>query len=248
MSLQRGWKYFPFEDVNIKSSAFCTTFGSLKIIQLSDLHLTKDVDIGYLEELVKKINMLEPDIVVFTGDIIQVPAMMIKEHLHVFASLNAKSYYVTGNHDIVYGPKPLHKIMSSIGIESLDNKIVKLNIKGGVLQLVGLSDRYGFVRGIKRSVIELFSKLDETLPTILLAHQPKDIRHVKDSRIDIQLSGHTHGGQVYPFNIIVKYFQPHFSGLYTHNKTLLYVSRGLGYWGVNIRYKVPSEIPVFTIN
>lgn len=248
MSLQRGWKYFPFEDVHIKSSVFSESFGSLKIIQLSDLHLTKDVDIGYIEELVKKINMLDPDIVVFTGDIIQVSAIRIKEQLHVFSSLNAKSYYVTGNHDIVYGPKPLKKIMSDIGIECLDNKIVKLKIKGSVLQLVGLSDRYGFVRGIKRAVRELFSNLDENLPTILLAHQPKDIRHVKENRIDIQLSGHTHGGQVYPFNIIVKYFQPHFCGLYTHNKTLLYVSRGLGYWGLNVRYRVPSEIPVFTIN
>ena len=248
MSIQRGWKHFPFEQISIKSDRFCAAFSGLKIIQLSDLHLAKDVDLNYLKELVAKINMLNPDIVVFTGDIIQTSATRIKGHLQIFKSLNANSYYVTGNHDIVYGPKQLQEIMSDIGIECLDNKVIKLKIKGETLQLVGLSDRYGFVRGIKRPIQDLFCSLDENLSTILLAHQPKDIRHVKKHRIDIQLSGHTHGGQIYPFNIITKFFQPYFSGLYTYHKTLLYVSRGLGYWGVNLRYKVPSEIPVFTIN
>lgn len=248
MSLQIGWKRFPFEDIAIKSSSFSPALNGLKIIQLSDLHLTKKVEIVYLKTLVDKINTIAPDIVVFTGDIIQTSPITLKEHLKIFADIKAPSYYVTGNHDIVYGPKPLKEILQSNKIMCLDNEVIKLSVKGGELQLVGLSDRYSFARGIKRPVKELFCKLDKNISTILLAHQPKDIGHVKDNRIDIQLSGHTHGGQVYPFNILVKYIQPYFSGLYTHNKTLLYVSRGLGYWGVNVRYKVPSEIPIITIN
>lgn len=248
MSIQIGWKYFPFDEIAIKSDRFCSSLNGLRIVQLSDLHLTKDVDIRYLKSLVKKINALSPDLVLFSGDIIQTSALNVREQLECFRELEALSYYVTGNHDIVYGPKHLETIMKVAGVYCLDNKIAKIALKGSVLQLVGLSDRYGFVRGIKRPIKELFGSLDPDLSTILLTHQPKDAAHIGDFRVDIQLSGHTHGGQVYPFNIVVKYFQPYISGLYRHNNTLLYVCRGLGYWGVRVRYRVPPEIPVFTIN
>ena len=248
MSLQVGWKYFPFKEVNLEARAFSPTIDGLRIIQLSDLHLTNKVDLKYIKILVKKINDKKPDIVVFTGDIIQTLALNLQNHFKIFKGLEAPAYYVTGNHDIFYGPKVLKDLMLENGIVCLDNEILKLDIRGSLVQLVGIGDRYSFARGIKREVKKLFSKLDPSLPTILLAHQPKDAEYIDDYRIDIQLSGHTHGGQVFPFSVIVKYFQPYFSGLYTHNKTLLYVTSGLGYWGIKLRYRVPSEIPVLTIN
>lgn len=248
MSLQIGWKYLPFQEVEIKSGSFCASLNGLRIVQLSDLHLTKNVDIAYLKTVVKKINEIKPDLVLFTGDIIQTSALHLREHLRTFRELKSNSYYVTGNHDLFYGTKHLQEIMAENGIVCLDNKIASVDVKGSVLQLIGLSDRYSFVRGIKRPIEELFSKLNPDLSTILLAHQPKDIEHVGNYRVDIQLSGHTHGGQIYPFNIIVKYFQPYIAGLYKYKNTLLYVSRGLGYWGLRVRYKAPSEITIFTIN
>lgn len=248
MSLQIGWKYFPFDEIKIKSDKFCSSLNGIRIVQLSDLHLTKDVEVGYLKSLVKKINALKPDLVLFSGDIIQTSALNVKEQLECFKELEALSYYVTGNHDIVYGPKDLESVMQNVGVFCLDNKIAEIALRGSVLQLVGLSDRYGFVRGIRRPIKELFNRLNPDLSTILLTHQPKDVAHIGDFRVDIQLSGHTHGGQIYPFNIVVKYFQPYISGLYRHKKTILYVCRGLGYWGVKLRYRVPPEIPVFTIN
>ncbi|MDD5372976.1 MAG: metallophosphoesterase [Sulfurimonas sp.] len=248
MSLQVGWNYFPFKEVNIKNQSFFESFCGLRIIQLSDLHLTKKVNVDYLKTLVKKINEQKPDIIVFTGDIIQTKALRVKEQIEVFKSLEAKAYFVTGNHDIVYGVKELQAAMNESNIICLDNEIVKLQIKDFELQLIGLSDRYSFLRKIKRPIKELFSKLDPNLPTILLAHQPKDIEHIGSHRVDVQLSGHTHGGQIYPFSLFVKLFQPYFSGLYLYKKTVLYVSNGVGYWGLNIRYKAQSEITVLTIN
>lgn len=248
VSLQIGWNYFPFDEIKIKSDTFCSSLNGLRIVQLSDLHLSKNVEIAYLENLVQKINALNPDIVLFSGDILQTSALKVKYQLKCFKELEAPSYYVTGNHDIVYGPKDLESLMRSAGVLCIDNKIAEIAIKGSVLQLVGLSDRYGFARGIKRPIKELFSRLDSSLSTILLTHQPKDVAHIGDFRIDLQLSGHTHGGQIYPFSLVVKYFQPYISGLYKHKNTLLYVCRGLGYWGVRVRYRVPSEVPVFTIN
>ena len=247
MSFQSGFKYFPFKDVKLNPDNF-SNIKNLKIIQLSDLHLDKKVDVKYIEKLVEKINEMKPDLVFFTGDILQTKANNIKKHINSFKALHVESYYVSGNHDVVYGIKDLKTLMEDAGVKCLDNSIVTLHVECGVLQLVGLSDRYSFVRGIKRPIKELFAKLDKTLPTILLAHQPKDAEFIKENRIDIQLSGHTHGGQIYPFNLLVKLFQPYFSGLYKHNKTLLYVTNGLGYWGVKFRYKAASEIPVLFIN
>lgn len=248
VSLQIGWNYFPFKEVSIKSQGSSGVFYGLRIIQLSDLHLTKRVNVGYLKTLVRKINEQKPDLIVFTGDILQTKALQVKEQIEVFKELEAKAYFVTGNHDIVYGAKELQAIMNESNIVCLDNEIVKVQIKDFELQLIGLSDRYSFFRGIKRPIKELFSKLDPNLPTILLAHQPKDVEHIGSHRIDVQLSGHTHGGQIYPFSILVKLFQPYFSGLYMYKKTVLYVSNGVGYWGLNVRYKAQSEVAVLTIN
>lgn len=246
MSLQVGWRYFPFKSVFIDSDDL--VFGGIKIVQLSDLHLTKKVSVKYLAELVEKINELAPDLVVLTGDILEVNAFGVKEQIKTFASLNSPAYFVSGNHDIIYGVKQLEELMEKSGIVCLDNAIVTIKIKELLIQLVGLSDRYGFLKGIKRMPKELFLKLNPDLPTILLAHQPKDVEHIGSYRVDIQLSGHTHGGQFFPFTILVKLFQPYFSGLYRYNKTNLYVTNGLGYWGIKARYKASSQIPVLTIN
>ncbi len=245
MSLERGWRDFPFKNVSLSLDNFGI---SLKIVQLSDLHITPDIDVVHLDAMVEKINQINPDLVLFTGDIIQSGAYKVQKQLKSFQELRAKSYYVTGNHDIVYGAKNLQSVMQKSGVELLDNRVVHLDMQGAKLQLVGLSDRYSFMRGVKRDTKELFASLHQELPTILLAHQPKDVRLIGESRVDLQLSGHTHGGQICPFSLLVKLAQPYFSGLYQHNKTTLYVSNGIGYWGVQIRYKAPREIAVLTIN
>ncbi len=248
MSLQVGLQYLPFKEVVLKATSFTNSVKNLSIIQLSDLHLNPKVRLEYLESLVEAINEKNPDIVVFTGDIIQSSAKKLKEHLAVFKKIIAPCFYVTGNHDIIYDPKNLQEILLTNDIVCLDNKITTLKINNTDIQLIGFADRYSFVLGKKRPIKKLLSQLDQDMFTILLTHQPKDSEYILDARIDIQLSGHTHGGQIYPLNKIIKLFQPYFSGLYTHNKTLLYVTTGLGYWGVNIRFKVPSEIPLFRVN
>ncbi len=245
MLLEKGWNNLPFKNVSLMLDDFPF---SLKIVQLSDLHITPKVDLRYLEEMVEQINQINPDLVLFSGDILQTAAHRVQKQLESFQGLRVKSYYVTGNHDIVYGAKNLQSVMQKSGVELLDNRVVHLDMQGAKLQLVGLSDRYSFMRGVKRETKELFASLQPELPTILLAHQPKDVRLIGESRVDLQLSGHTHGGQIYPFSLLVKLAQPYFSGLYRHNKTTLYVSNGIGYWGLQIRYKAPREIAVLTIN
>lgn len=246
--LQVGWKYFPFTEVELKIPSIEKALKGIRILQLSDLHLTSKVDVSYLNTLVNKINDLEVDLVVFTGDIIQTSAKKLSKQLKTFSALKAPSYYVTGNHDMVYGPNALKKELEQNGVKCLDNTVETIHINNTPLQLVGLSDRYSFARGITRDVKKLFESLDASKSTVLLAHQPKDIKHTSKYKIDLQLSGHTHGGQIFPFDKITKIFQPYFAGHYTYNDTHLYVTRGLGYWGLSVRYKVPAEIPIISIH
>ncbi len=246
--IQRGFKYFPFKTIALHPQTLDDSLQGIKIIQLSDLHLHPRVSLSYLQSLVAQINARCPDLVVFTGDVIECNASKLKKQLEIFKNIDALTYYVTGNHDIFYGTKKLQKILEENDILCLDNRRIHLKIRGQLLQLIGVSDRYSFLRGHKRALNELFSTIDKNVFTILLAHQPKDIEHIKDARVDIQLSGHTHGGQIFPFTYLVKMFQPYLSGLYKKNKTLLYVTNGLGYWGIGLRYKANSEIPVFTLS
>lgn len=248
MPLQTGYKDIPIKELHVECSGFDGSLSGLRILQLSDLHLKKSVSVEYMKALVGEINKAAPDIVLISGDILQCKALHVKEHIEAFGSLKADTFYVSGNHDMVYGIKELAELMQMSGVASLDDTIRKLEIKGAQLQLIGLSDRYGFVRGIKRPISELFPRLDANIPTILLTHQPKDIVHVGAFRVDFHVSGHTHGGQIYPLNKLVKLFQPYLHGFYRYKNTLMYVSSGLGYWGIDIRYGVPSEIPLFTIN
>lgn len=245
MSLQIGFKDFSFKNIELKIDGFNSL--GLKIIQLSDLHIDKKMPIEYLSRLVEEINSKKPHIVLFSGDIIQTKAINIKEHLEVFKNIQAPSYYVTGNHDIFYGATKLREMMTQVGVNCLDNEIVKIKIDSKELQLVGFSDRYSFIRGKKREIDALLTKLDALSDTILLMHQPKDIEYIKNYKIDLALAGHTHKGQIFPFSLLVRLAQPYFYGLYKKNSTILYVTSGFGYWGVNVRYRAKSEIPIFTI-
>ena len=246
--IQRGLRYFPFKDIVLSPKTSQDAPKDMRIIQLSDLHLHPKVSHAYLHSLVAKINKRTPDLVLLTGDIIECSATKLTKELAIFKNIKAPAYYVTGNHDIFYGKKALQEILEKNSIISLDNRHICIEIRGELVQLVGISDRYSFLRGDKRPIKALFSTLDKNLFTILLAHQPKDIEYIKDARVDIQLSGHTHGGQIFPLSTLVKLFQPYFAGVYTKNNTLLYVTTGLGYWGIALRYRAKSEIPVFTLS
>jgi len=225
--LQVGWKYFPFNEVTINIPNLNNSLKGVKIVQLSDLHLTKKVSLKYLNTLVEKINTLDADLVVFTGDLIQTAAINLQAQLATFSKLLAPCYFVSGNHEMVYGYKALELELQKLGIKCLDNKKEIIYINNTALQLVGLSDRYSFVRGVKRDYKKLFSSLDKDVATILLAHQPKYIKEVTNS-VDLVLSGHTHGGQLYPFRFLVKLQQPYISGLNRHNEDLqIYVIRVL---------------------
>lgn len=228
-------------DVTIKKSGV-----DLKILHLSDLHIDKKSSLKKLEDLVALTNSMDIDFVVITGDIIDTKVKNIVEKLNILRGIKKRVYYISGNHDIVYGIKELVKLFRSFGFIYLDNRRVVLKVGEKEINLVGIRDRYSPFFGYKRRVSKVLRYLDER-DTILLSHQPKDIDIAIKGKTFLHLCGHTHAGQIYPFNYLVKLVQPYLNGLHYKNGCAVYVNSGLGCWGVDFRFIQKSEIAKITV-
>ena len=217
----------------------------LTILHLSDLHINKKTSKEDIKELVKLCNSCSASFIVITGDIIDCKVESIKEKLELLNGIEKKTYYISGNHDLFYGFKPLEKTLSKL--ICLDNRVEVFEYEDIKIALGGLSDRFSKFFGIKREEKKVVESLESYENKILLAHQPKDYTFALKCRAKLFLCGHTHGGQIYPFHYVVRLFQPFLQGLIYKNKTAIYVNKGLGYWGVNFRFKAKSEITLLKL-
>lgn len=222
---------------------------SYKIVQLSDLHIGGLIDKGFIENIVQKANTLKPDIVVITGDLIDVDILSAKEALDELAKLNSEygTYFIVGNHEYFHDIEKIVSAVKSLGIRVLENENVYIGEVGRGFNLAGVYDIFGY--RAKKYLPNLQKALKETQdsPTILLAHQPRFIYEVEGG-VDLILSGHTHGGQLYPFKFLVQLQQPYVSGLHRHNEDLqIYVNKGTGFWGPPMRLGASSEITEMVI-
>jgi predicted MPP superfamily phosphohydrolase len=217
----------------------------LSIAQITDAHIGKILGFDFMQEVVKLTNELDADIVVITGDLIDLSPQYAEEKLKPLKDLKSRFgvYYVLGNHEYFNGDvAEVVKLIQSFGIKVLENESVvvdnKINL-AGIYDLRG--ERFGY---FKPDVKKALQNIDKSLPTILLSHQPKVVHKISDEEsIDLIISGHTHGGQIFPFGMFVLMEQPYLYGLYQHNqKTQIFVSCGVGYWGPPLRILAPSEI------
>ncbi|GGD44559.1 hypothetical protein GCM10012288_18580 [Malaciobacter pacificus] len=215
----------------------------LKLLHLSDLHINKNFPDEILHELVFYCNSLDYDFTVITGDIIDCKVKNIKEKLAILNNLKGDVYFISGNHDLVYGLNDLKKELTNFIF--MDNEIKKIEYKNEIIKLVGLSDRFSKFFGIKRDEKKILASIKESEPTIFISHQPKDYKLALNS--NLFLCGHTHGGQIFPFHYLVKIVQPFLSGLHYVKDTAIYVNSGLGTWGIDMRYKAPSEITILEL-
>lgn len=220
-----------------------------RIIQLSDVHVGHTIRRPFMEEIVARCNALQPDLVVITGDLFDRTADRIAADLEPLRDLLAPTYFVTGNHEYFRGVTPALELLRSLDVTPLTNQHQTIELAQGRFNLLGVNDLVGARFGAEPFDIDAaYAGLDSTLPTVVLSHQPKSIRHFAGRRCDLMLSGHTHGGQIFPFGLLVKLDQPYVAGLYRHNsEQQIFVSRGTGYWGPPIRVLAPSEITLLTI-
>ena len=219
------------------------------IVQLSDLHVGHTIRRPLVESVVERVNRLRPDMVVITGDLLDRSAAEVADDLQPLSNIVAPTYFVTGNHEYFRGVEAALILVRQLGITTLTNQHQVIKTKKGAFNLVGINDLIG--ERFKEYAPDLkaaYQGVDPALPTIVLAHQPKAIKYFKNLRCDLMLSGHTHGGQIYPFGLLVKLDQPYIAGLHQHRPgQQIFVSRGTGHWGPPIRVLAPSEISYLTI-
>ena len=199
---------------------------------------------GFIEDIVSKANSTNPDIVVITGDLIDVDVHSAKETLFELTKLDSiyGTYYIVGNHEYFHNIEEIITAVKSLGIRVLENENVYIGEAGRGFNLAGVYDMFGYRS--KKYMPDLQRALQNTedAPTLLLAHQPRFIYEVENG-VDLILSGHTHGGQLYPFKYLVQLQQPYVSGLHRHNEDLqIYVNKGTGFWGPPMRLGASSEI------
>ena len=219
------------------------------IVQLSDVHIGGLIDKEFISSIVKRVNALKPDIVVITGDLVDIALPYAKEALSELKKLETKygTYFTVGNHEYLHGVDEIIKSVNSLGIKVLENESVYIGEKNSGFNLAGVYDVMGYRVNHHQPDLKKALKNIENSPTVLLAHQPRFVDEV--SGVDLMLSGHTHGGQIYPFRFLVKIVQPYLKGLYQHDERLqVYVNKGTGFWGPPMRLGASSEITYITIS
>jgi len=222
---------------------------SYKIAQLSDIHIGGLIDKEFIREMVLRVNALHVDLVVITGDLIDIEMDRGRDILAELKNLESTygTFFVAGNHEYFHDIAKIIETLKELDIRVLENENVYVGDEDEGFNLAGVYDLFGYrtktyIPDINKALYNL-----KKSPTILLAHQPRYINEVTDS-VDLMLSGHTHGGQLFPFRFLVKLQQPYIRGLHQHNKELqIYVNKGTGFWGPPMRLGACSEITEITL-
>ncbi len=222
-----------------------------KIVQLTDIHVSATLRRPFVERVVAAVNTLSADVVVFTGDLADGSVARLTPDVEPLAKIKSTfgNFFVTGNHEYYSGAKSWVNKVRDLGFTVLLNEHQIITKKKGKVLLAGVTD-YSAGRIMPSHASNPQKAMAGAPPShvkILLAHQPRSFRAAALAGFDLQISGHTHGGQFFPWNYLVILNQPYVSGLHQHENTWIYVSRGTGYWGPPIRLGASSEITVLEL-
>ncbi|WP_328723131.1 metallophosphoesterase [Streptomyces sp. NBC_00247] len=224
-----------------------------RVALITDTHYGPLDRARWSERVCETVNTLEADLVCHTGDIADGTAERRRAQAAPLGTVRATRarVYVTGNHEYYSEAQGWVDLMDELGWEPLRNRHLLLERGGDTLVVAGVDDVTAESSGLAGHGAHLAGALqgaDPELPVLLLAHQPKFIDRAAAHGVDLQLSGHTHGGQIWPFHHLVRLDQPALAGLSRHgSRTLLYTSRGTGFWGPPFRVFAPSEITLLVL-
>ncbi len=241
----------PLTHVEVRPARWPAALDGLKVVQLSDVHVSPDTDPDEVRRLVARVNELSPDVIALTGDLVDGSVPMLRAAMQPFAQLRASMgvYAVTGNHEYYSGGDAWIAELRRLGVTVLQNERVTLRRGEGAFELAGVPDWTGgqFGAAHRPRLADALAGRDESIPVVLLAHQPKQFPEAMKQGVSLQLSGHTHGGQIWPFTLLVMLAERHVAGLHAVGGSQLYVSRGTRYWGPPMRLGAPHELTVLTL-
>jgi predicted MPP superfamily phosphohydrolase len=222
-----------------------------RIVQITDIHAGLTVRRPFVEQIVEQVIELDGDLIAFTGDLVDGSVSYLREHVAPLAQLRAPygQFFVTGNHEYYSGVEPWVDEVHRLGFTVLLNEHRVIRRGRGTILLAGVTDYTGGQFSPQhvsnpRTAVEGAPPCDVK---ILLAHQPRSLYAALPLGFDLQISGHTHGGQFFPWNLLAAVGQPYIAGFHRHENVWIYVSRGTGYWGPPVRLAARSEITVLTL-
>ncbi len=222
----------------------------IRVVMITDTHFGPIERTGWSKRVVAAVNALHPDVVCHVGDLAD-GMVTQRGQVDPLGEVQATTgrFYVTGNHEYFGEAQGWLDHMQSLGWDALHNRHTVLERNGSRLVFAGIDDRTaGQLPGHGPDLDAALAGVDPQLPIMLLAHQPKQVVQAVAAKVDLQLAGHTHGGQIWPFRYLVRLDQPVLAGLSRHGEcTQLYTSRGTGFWGPPLRIFAPSEITVLTL-
>ena len=222
-----------------------------RIAQISDLHLGPTLSRKFMSRVVKTVNGLKPDMVAVTGDLVDGSTKHLEKHVEPLTDLASPdgTFFVTGNHEYYSGAEPWCRTIAGLGLNVLNNAHAVISRGPSRLLIAGVTDyRAHHILPAHRS--DPAAAVADAPPCdarVLLAHQPSSCFAAKEHSFDLQLSGHTHGGQFFPWNFVVGRFHPFVRGLNEWGNGWVYVNCGTGYWGPPMRIGVESEITLLTL-
>jgi predicted MPP superfamily phosphohydrolase len=219
-----------------------------RIVQWSDVHIGPTIQRGFVQTLVDRTNALDADAVAITGDFVDSSLEQSREHIEPLRGLKSRdgAFYVTGNHEYYWRASEWIPALQAAGLDFLKNEHRVISRGEAKLVMAGVTDPVGRYTH-KQDPDRALAGAPADAFKVLLSHRPQTASAADRLGVGLQLSGHTHGGQFFPFNLVIKRFQPIVAGLHRVGRTWLYVNRGTGYWGPPTRLAVGGEITVIEL-
>jgi uncharacterized protein len=235
--------------VEVTLQRLAAEFDGFRIVQISDVHIGPTLGREFLTGVVDRINELKPNLVAITGDLVDGSVAHLAQHTEPLGTLRSSDgvYFVTGNHEYYSGADDWIRELDRLGIPTLRNRRVSLQRGSAYLDLAGVTDHRADSFGDAPDYELALGGREEGREVILLAHQPAAATRAAEFGVGLQLSGHTHGGQFWPWTWVIYLIQPVVRGLGRIGKTQVYVNTGTGYWGPPLRFRTPPEITEITL-